>query len=670
MYIIKNITFTNFKCYRGEHCVDFTNKDVVGIVGSYTDVNGRSNWSGKSTFGDVIRYLIFGQCGTPNSRLISWGEESLTVSGTLLNVLTGEEIDIVRTVNEKGKTTVEIGDRDTSKRGQEWLNGVLGNTYKDWLITSFFEQGDTLRFCNMLPSEKRAEIQNWLEKDYWEKARETVKKQLDVYKKELDKQNAILESLNDDTGDSDDDIKRSISEYEKEIVELRRAYEEQQKAINNKKSLERLKGTVRSNMDTFRHDMIQYMMIDGYIEEEYELKNKLKEFKVLETAREELRNIRSKQYALLENIKRRGKECKKKIEESFNGICPLDHNNCPRKDEIDQSEFYKEERNKLVQEYMDADTLLKSIEEEWKDVDSKYMALKSIESQLKEVTRWLNANKKNAPNGELFSNYVKEYYQIEKDLSLVQDDSSLIQYSQISNKEKLVGECNYTLKANKENREKKILANAKIKETAKLVKVYQFLNYAFSKEGIPSTIVNRALDQICIRANRLLRSLGTGLEIRFSFEKVTKTKSDVCYTCGEVFAPKKRKCEQCGSDRPFKISPDLDIEVFVNGSWGPFESQSGGCKTLIATMIRFAVSKMASENGKSKLLVGYIDEVLGSLDPVNKVALAKCLITDNDLGISQRFMVTHEEDIQYMFPHILNVTMNSKNGNSTIDWRD
>lgn len=669
MYILRDLYIKNFKCYRGEHTIDISkNKKSIGLVGSYIDTEGRSNWSGKSSFGDVLRYLIFGKCGIKNQNLISWGEDELEVEGTLLNVIDGEMITINRKVHSNGKTSTLIDDRDTSRRGQEWLQEKIGITYDEWLVTSFFEQDDTLRFCKMGPSEKRAEIQKWLEKTYWEKAREKAKSKLDELKKELDKQNVIIDTTEIKDKDT---LLDDITLLENEIKELLEKYDKEQKLLKDKRSIEVECSCLMDSIKTNRKRLLTWMRLEDLIEKENHYKSEYELYKKLEVERESIRNKVSDQQAIVNTITKKGKELKKKLSEQFNGICPLDNKQCPRKSEIDQTEYLQEQRNELAKEYKKENALLESYKEEMRSFNEEFSKYKDAKFKLGETTKELDTllsyeeydSMGEIDNLDQLNHLIDAYANID-------DIQSNVSYSTISYKQNRLGHLQHELESNDNNIKKKKQVEKKKKEYSKDIKIYQFLNYSFSKEGIPSAIVNMALEKIKKSANRTLKSLGTGLEIRFSTDKETKTKSNVCYTCGETFKPKKRKCHGCGSDRPYKISQDLNIEVFVNGTWGSFESQSGGCKVLVATMIRFAVSKMARESGKSKLLVGFIDEVLGSLDPVNKVALARCLITDNDLGISQRFMVTHDENIQSMFSDTLKITMNSKNGNSTIKWSE
>jgi DNA repair exonuclease SbcCD ATPase subunit len=129
-------------------------------------------------------------------------------------------------------------------------------------------------------------------------------------------------------------------------------------------------------------------------------------------------------------------------------------------------------------------------------------------------------------------------------------------------------------------------------------RVYDILTGVFGKNGIQALVIENAIGAIEAFANDILQQMHTRFTIALKTQKQLKS----------------------GEDRE-----SLDIAVYDNGQERPFEQYSGGEKTLVNLAIRLALSRVISSLHGVTVKSLFLDEILGSLDAVNREEVVKVI---------------------------------------------
>tara|TARA_Y100001972_G_C7619247_1_gene310524 strand:+ start:83 stop:616 length:534 start_codon:yes stop_codon:yes gene_type:complete len=144
------------------------------------------------------------------------------------------------------------------------------------------------------------------------------------------------------------------------------------------------------------------------------------------------------------------------------------------------------------------------------------------------------------------------------------------------------------------------------------------LTEAFGKDGIQALIIENALGAIEKFANDMLDHMQTRFVIELKTQKQTKS----------------------GEDKE-----SLDILIYDGSGMRPFESYSGGERTLINLAIRLALSKAISALHGVSMQSLFMDEVFGALDEVNREEVVKVL-SFLSRSFSQVLVVSHTDQVK------------------------
>jgi len=116
MLILRELKLHNFMVFK-EQTLDFSGKDIVGILGTYTENDARSNKAGKSSISESIKYLLVGLNRYKKEiDLIHYGETEMWIEGTFLDESDGKTYKLKRGRDHKNNGVLEInwvtGSRD------------------------------------------------------------------------------------------------------------------------------------------------------------------------------------------------------------------------------------------------------------------------------------------------------------------------------------------------------------------------------------------------------------------------------------------------------------------------------------------------------------------------------------------------------------------------------
>jgi len=128
-----------------------------------------------------------------------------------------------------------------------------------------------------------------------------------------------------------------------------------------------------------------------------------------------------------------------------------------------------------------------------------------------------------------------------------------------------------------------IIINKYLKKIRSIMEEYKVLAHAFSRNGIPSYILENTLPELESETNNILRSImKEPFYIKFSVQKKTK-------------------CD--------KIKDTFDLNILADNVERQFNSCSGGEKVRISIAIRLAISKLLSNSTGVKVRFLLIDEL-------------------------------------------------------------
>ena len=175
----------------------------------------------------------------------------------------------------------------------------------------------------------------------------------------------------------------------------------------------------------------------------------------------------------------------------------------------------------------------------------------------------------------------------------------------------------------KRKEKEKLLAQASKEE-----KIYRDLAQAFGKKGIQALLIERALPEIEIEANKLLgRMTDNRMHAKIETQRQTK-KGDVVET--------------------------LDINISDELGTRDYEMFSGGEAFRINFAIRIALSKLLARRAGAPLPTLLIDEGFGTQDSVGIENLKEAINSIHD-DFDKLLVITHIEELRDAFPTRINV---------------
>ena len=170
-----------------------------------------------------------------------------------------------------------------------------------------------------------------------------------------------------------------------------------------------------------------------------------------------------------------------------------------------------------------------------------------------------------------------------------------------------------------------------LREFVKEEKIYQELAEAFSKKGIQALLIEQALPEIQIEANRLLAKMTDNrmsLTLESQREKKSK-KGDTIET--------------------------LDIKIADELGTRNYEMYSGGEAFQIDLALRIALSRLLVKRAGASLPILIIDEGFGTQDSSGRERVVEAINSIQD-DFEKIVVITHLDELKDRFPVLINVT--------------
>jgi DNA repair exonuclease SbcCD ATPase subunit len=671
---LEKLTLHNFGVYKDE-VLDFTGKDIVGILAEYAKASQRSNRAGKSLIIESIKYNLIGKhrYGKAN-QMIHRGEKEMFVEA-IYRDSNGQEYNIKRGVDYKGKGLLQLNWADKSREAQEAIEDLFGISKDDFELTTFFQQQDINGFMDLSASKKSEHVMKWMNNTHWTEKESLVKEDVKVLKDKIKDNDTITKALKsgleleENLETEKDALEIRIETVSKQIAEQKKIVSKAEAKFNKLKNDRKgAKGDIQELKDKIRSIELAQSNLNKKKQKAKLLSEEIKQGQRALKAGEkslpkekhhELIKLRSKEKVRLENTKDQLKRMKK----HKGGMCPILNESCDR---ISCTQKMLEEKEEAISTI---DEKIELIEVKIDTVEAYYEMVDQVNSNTEAYNFLMNDIKATKVVGD--TNKLEEQIQgliasldeqtYSNALEAVEEEQAKL--SDLENKKGILNANLGGIKEKLANSKEAIDKIQKIeKQNEKFRKRLENLIYIqrmFSKSGIPAAEIENAFQEVEDDINFVLKELKSGLSVVFSPDKELNKWEEVCH-CGFKFPKgyRKTECEECHSPRLKARKEELSLKILENGEESDFEGDSGGGKTIISYAVRIALTMLKRRQNRCKLNMLFLDEVDSALDAhlASTITNSITKLLTKKLGYDQIIMVSHKKEIQNAIPHIIKVT--------------
>jgi DNA repair protein SbcC/Rad50 len=279
--------------------------------------------------------------------------------------------------------------------------------------------------------------------------------------------------------------------------------------------------------------------------------------------------------------------------------------------ELKSAEFYEKDKNRL-------DEALRLHEQE-----------KAAAAKAQENARTLQASlKEDSAKKKILGNEVSSLPQIRQEVGAAEAD-----YKAAAGKkaqaQQAVGSVRAKLQRLAELEIKKKTGEVQRTQSAKEETIYRELMKAFGKTGIQALIIEAALPEIEVEADRLLTRLTDGrMHVKFETQRETKKGT---------------------------VQETLDIAIADELGTRNYEMFSGGEAFRINFAVRIALSRLLAKRAGAPLPTLIIDEGFGTQDTTGMEKLKEA-INSIQGDFEKILVITHMDDLKEAFPSRIDVT--------------
>lgn len=378
-----------------------------------------------------------------------------------------------------------------------------------------------------------------------------------------------------------------VDRFEKEIAGLNRKKETLQQEWKNIRTELNKKESIQNSLHTYN---LQLKDGEKYSEEMKELEERIRDLQL---------KIKRRDFALEE------KKSLAEIEERIKKLNYSDKKYFEINQELEKLKTIPLQRERLLEAKRTITNLKKEKSEIIKQLDDKESSI----SRLRKTHETLNININRI--NELQKNVTAE----QRELNRLQKEQNQLFQKKGASKERLlkIEQLILEKKVIEENREKLLYQKS----------IYEKLNIAFGKNGIPSMIIENAIPELEEEANAILSRL-SDIPITVNFESLKELKS--------------------GGERE-----TLDIKIHDEMGIRPYELYSGGEAFRIDFAIRIALSKLLTFRAGAPLRTLIIDEGFGTQD---EDGLQKLIQAINAIqsDFDKIIVITHLSVLKDAFP--------------------
>jgi DNA repair exonuclease SbcCD ATPase subunit len=639
---ITEIRALNWICYRGEHALQLT-PTVYGVTAKYADDEGRSNWGGKTSLLNLIRFALFGK--RPSVTEDGWITRGESEGGCGLQLSDGTLIERRR---QRGKATrlavvLPDGRKAFDADGQTALEEHIGLTDDDFIATCFFKQKEISKFVTAKPADRMAIIAGWLQLEPLQRAEKRVRTALSALLDKEDKlvteekvhKEAIGRYLSKYFDDVDTNTPRAEVEVElQEIIGQARAIADatHEAAKDLKVQSDRLLEWKRQSADAKKY----YTLCD----EAAALGDVKAHSEALSHSQSEIAGIRRK----LDVV---AGECRvatdKQLQASklacgeFDGRCPVDGHQCPDRPKMNAARVAN---RKLAESANFALTAAKKEHAGIKqDFDSQLLEQAKTQRTLREIESLLAQAGKLKPAADTIAT---------KGEPPTDSDIEAKSIAEWNNYQALEAEAREAVRifdsvnAEYDAIDRCISHRCSLKEQ---IATHQQASVILGKTGAQRRIAEGALQEITSMANASLQDAMIPLTVDVQWWREGSGLADECSVCGATFGKGRgvKECARCGAARGAKTIER--IEVVLSDVSGAAEDIAGLC-------IQLAAGAWLRARRNTAWGVCCIDEPFGALDTTlsNSLATHVATLLRSRFAVEQTFVVAHSRGVNDAMP--------------------
>ena len=158
---VERVRLTNWMRFAGEHAVDLSG-DVFGITAAHDNDPARSNWGGKTSFIEAVRFALYG--AHRHAKEDDWITDGEPGGGVAVHLSSGMTIERTRRRGQATKLRVEHGGAfAVGDAAQELIDAAVGLTLADFDVTCWFGQKQLSRLILAKPGERFDLISSWFQ---------------------------------------------------------------------------------------------------------------------------------------------------------------------------------------------------------------------------------------------------------------------------------------------------------------------------------------------------------------------------------------------------------------------------------------------------------------------------------------------------------------------------
>lgn len=642
---IQSLTLENFQCYAGEHHLELEAKPYA-IVARHDDDAERSNWLGKTTLLEAVRFALTGEhCHRTEDGWITRGEKHGRVCLVLSN---GVIVERARKVGKSTKLEVSglgPGASETAyqEEGEAALARVLGLTPDDFRATCYFEQRQMARLILAEPRDRMAMVSSWLRLGKLEEAEQVARSKGTVLA-------ARLEELATKRGvwsGNEADVLRGHGVESREALEYRRGEvrEEVARAAAALRAVEEV-WSRNEAAHAARGVVAQYqeLIAEGRAAKE---RASALDLSKLEEAAKLARARLQDEVALLRSVSADEQAKRRLALGQFDGRCPVAEIACPAKDSINQA---RARNAKLADEAGERLAAVRrgltTAEEEERHHEAQAQGARRAHDRLADLRAREAKMRLQVEVARALAVKAEPREELERRLDEARTAVRKAQAEQ--------GRLEHDLRLIDASREKLAEVSAEAERVSKELGTVREAATLLGKNGAQRRVAEEALVEIEQLANTMLRESGIDLSVEVRWAREGQGLAKACDQCGSPFPASAtvKVCGRCKAARGPLLVNKLTVEL---------SNRSGAAEDLGGAALQLAASAWLRGERGAAWATALVDEPFGMLDAANRRAFAAGLVRMmGECGFEQSLVIAHHASVLDALPGRIEVRSNGE----------
>jgi rubrerythrin len=626
--MITGLRLRNWRCFYGEQEIAL-GSTTYGVVAEQRNNRQRSNWLGKSSFLDSIRYCITGQADDKTrAQWITRGE-----AGGGVDIELADGVYVSRGKEGTAPEQLLVIRADGSELRQDVAQEWLSSRYCPpglWDMSFHVGQDETSRLVKMTPGERASVITEWA-------GLAIIDKSIDASEERLSKAQARLDELLRDATQATDLDSRRLKAEEARVAALGKLTEAREAL-----AVEQERDVV---LRRYQHDQQRLARRSEVAKQLEEAREVAAAEKAHKAAADELADECARKRADVEKQATEVKRLAVLVESKFDGACPVSKGfGCPATTTINGLRTKHREQHAEAVAQFGSDPW-----KEYRDLDSRRTAAANLHAaSIRAAGRVAALTEELAGIDELTTLWKSP--PPAANLQSAQDASE--QAAQV------LGVKIAELKAIDAMIAKRAALADEIATLKETLAIRRASCLVFKRAH--RDIINGVLTTVRGASNGALEQSGVDLSVKVSWGREGKRLSRTCEGCGYWFGESQaaKACPSCSTTRPPQYIPSLEIEP---------SSVSGGARDITGLMVQMAAAAWLRDARGYGWSTYLIDEPFGGVDRANRLALAARLdsLLRSSFGIDQAFVVAHDRDTLEALPSRISIV--SSGGRSTVE---